>query len=91
VSIHIGPHEFNHVRYDEQGDVLYLAVDEPREAADSVLTAEGHVVRYDEANEIIGITLINAKWLLERDGWLSVSVPSSVGASAEELESAFGT
>ena len=90
MSVRIGPHEFNHVRYDERGDVLYLAIDEPREASDSLLTPEGHVVRYDDGNAVIGVTLINAKWLYERDGQLVITFPGPVEARRSDLELAFG-
>jgi uncharacterized protein YuzE len=86
MTVTFGPHEFDNVRYDERGDVLYLSVGEPEEAADSLLTPEGHVLRYDETNQIIGITVINAKWLWERDGTLSVSFP----ITADDLAVAFG-
>ena len=76
--VKIGPHVFDHAHYDERGDVLYLAIGEPQEAAHSVMTPEGHVVRYNDADEIIGVTLINAKWLIERDGGVHVSLPVQV-------------
>lgn len=64
---------------------MYLAIGAPREAADQLLTQEGHVLRYDEEGELIGITLINAKWLAERDGVINLSFP----IPAAELEPAF--
>ena len=80
----VGPFEFDHVNYDEQRDVLYLSVGEPRKAADALVTPEGHVVRLDSENGIIGLTLINAKWLAD-DGDLSVSLP----IFKEQLEPVF--
>jgi uncharacterized protein YuzE len=47
--------------------VLYLHIGERQSAADSEQTPEGHVLRLDDAGKIIGLTIINAKWLLERD------------------------
>src|ERR1700734_2375261 len=44
-------------------------------AADAVLTPEGHGVRYGPNGEVIGVTIINARWLLERDGHLTIRVP----------------
>jgi len=85
MSIRIGHIEFDHVRYDGHGDVLYLSVGDVREASESVQTPEGHVVRLDDSGEIIGLTLINAKWLVERDGSLNISLP----ISAEQLTPAF--
>ena len=88
MTLRIGHLEFDHVVYDAQADVLYLSVGEPQEAADSLVTPEGHVVRLDTGGEIIGITLINAKWLVERDGVLNISLPVTEIA-AEQLAPAF--
>ena len=85
MSIGIGHIEFDHVRYDEHGDVLYLSVGAPVEADDGLRTPEGHVVRLDKSGEMAGLTLINAKWLVERDGSLNISLP----ISAEQLTPAF--
>jgi YD repeat-containing protein len=82
MTITIGAITFDHVEYDADGDVLYLSVGEPREPTDSFGTAEGHNVRYDELGRVIAITLVNAKWLLERDGEVRVTIPSRVSADA---------
>jgi uncharacterized protein YuzE len=84
VTVRVGPFEFDHVNYDERRDVLYLSIGEPREAADALVTPEGHVVRLDSENEVIGLTLINAKWLSD-DGGLSISLP----ILKEQLEPVF--
>ena len=76
---------FDHVVYDARADVLYLAIGEPREADEQVVTQEGHLLRYDAEGELIGITLVNAKWLAERDGLINVSFP----IPADELVPAF--
>jgi uncharacterized protein YuzE len=80
MTITIGAITFDNVDYDVDGDVLYLSVGEPREPADSYGTVEGHNVRYDELGRVIAITLVNAKWLLERDGEVRVTIPSRVSA-----------
>jgi uncharacterized protein YuzE len=59
---------FDRADYDADGDVLYLARGESSEAADAALTPEGHGVRYDDDGKVIGVTIVNARWLLERDG-----------------------
>ena len=64
--------EFDHVVYDAESDVLYLSVGEPQPAADSEATAEGHAIRYDANGEIVGITIVNAKWLIERHGQIEI-------------------
>ncbi len=82
MTITIGAITFDHVEYDADGDVLYLSVGEPREPDDSYGTAEGHNVRYDELGRVIALTLVNAKWLIERDGEVRVTIPSRVSAAA---------
>jgi uncharacterized protein YuzE len=74
VTLRLGHLEFDHVVYDEKADVLYLSVGEPAEAARQEASPEGHVVRYDGDGSVIGITLVNAKWLVERDGKIDVTV-----------------
>jgi uncharacterized protein YuzE len=82
MTITIGTIKFDHVDYDADGDVLYLSVGEPREPADSYGTIEGHNVRYDETGRVIALTLVNAKWLLKRDGEVRVTIPNRVSADA---------
>ncbi len=82
MTITIGNLKFDHVDYDADGDVLYLNVGEPREAAESFGTVEGHNVRYDDDGQVIGLTLVNAKWILERDGEVRVTIPNRLSADA---------
>lgn len=35
MTVHIGPYIFDHVRYDHDADVLYLAQGDPARAVDS--------------------------------------------------------
>jgi len=47
--------------YDEEADVLYLSMGEPRPAVGMDI-GEGVVVRYDEARkEVVGLTLIGLR------------------------------
>ena len=85
MTVRIADIDFDHVRYDANADVLYLSVGDPKEAADSLVTPEGHVIRYSEAGDIVGITFVNAKWLTEQEGGLSLSLP----VPRETVEPAF--
>lgn len=85
MTIHIGSHEFDHVSYDAEGDVLYLHVGEPVPAADTFGTPEGHAVKFDDAGEVIGLTIVNAKWLSERDGQITITIPERVETDASAL------
>jgi uncharacterized protein YuzE len=82
--VRVGPYEFDHVSYDDHGDVLYLGC-RSQTTANTFGTSEGHAVRLDEQGEVVGITIVNAKWLWERDGELKVTVPSLVDANPGDL------
>jgi uncharacterized protein YuzE len=73
MSVQVGNTVFERVVYDDVADVLYLTVGtDPVEAESTVATPEGHAIRYDAAGAVIGITFVNAKWLLDRDGELAL-------------------
>jgi uncharacterized protein YuzE len=88
VNIRIGPLVFDHADYDADGDVLYLHVGRPQ-PGEGEETPEGHVVRFAPGTQkIVGLTIINARQVLDRDGRLIVTVPETVEATAEELAAA---
>jgi uncharacterized protein YuzE len=82
MTVTIAGVEFDNVTYDEDGDVLYLSVGEPQIPAESLSTPEGHNVRYDDAGQLVALTLVNPRYLLEREGKLRVTLP----APMEETE-----
>lgn len=85
VKIKIGPVTFDHADYDADSDVLYLHVGEPREA-EGEETPEGHVLRYAPGTQnIVGLTVLGARRLLDRDGNLTVTIPEPIEASADDL------
>lgn len=84
----IGNHEFDRERYDSEGDVLYLSRGPEQSAASTFATPEGHAVRLDEAGNLIGLTIVNAKRLLDRDGKLVVTTPERIESSRADLEPA---
>ncbi|MGA2471240.1 MAG: DUF2283 domain-containing protein [Solirubrobacteraceae bacterium] len=79
---------FDRANYDADGDVLYLARGESSEASDAALTPEGHGVRYDSDGNVIGVTIVNARWLLERDGHVTVTLPHEIRVDARDLADA---
>ena len=79
---------FDRADYDADGDVLYLARGDSNEAADAALTPEGHGVRYDDDGQVIGVTIINARRLLDRDGHLMITLPHEVRVDARDLAGA---
>jgi uncharacterized protein YuzE len=85
VSVRIGPYEFDHATYDARGDVLYLRTGPSQPAQRTYGTPEGHAVRFDQQDQVIGITIVNAKRLSERDGKVTITFPDQIETSAEEL------
>lgn len=93
--VQLGEHRFDDVSYDAKGDVLYMSKGRPVPAATTVVSPEGHAIRLDESREIVGITVVGARWLAEHDGRIVVTVPSPTGSAgsletpASHLEEAF--
>lgn len=75
MSITIAGTTFDQHEYDERGDVLYLSVGDPRTPFRTVATPEGHAIDYNDSGAVIGMTLVNVKFLLDRDGTLTVTLP----------------
>jgi uncharacterized protein YuzE len=88
MSVTIAGIEFEHHVYDGRADVLYLTVagyESP--PADADATPEGHGIEYDEKRKVIAMTLMDVKWLLDRDGELTITWPSG-HVNADELAAA---
>jgi uncharacterized protein YuzE len=82
MTLTIAGTKFDQHEYDDRGDVLYLSVGPPREAARTIATPEGHAIDYDEFGIVIGMVLVNVRFLLERDGVLTLSLPPEQLAAA---------
>jgi hypothetical protein len=70
--------EFEHHHYDDRGDVLYLSVagyDAGGLPPHADASPEGHGIEFDEDWRVIAVTLVNVKWLMERDGELRITWP----------------
>lgn len=90
MSITIAGITFDDSEYDGRGDVLYLSVGPPREAARTVATPEGHAVDYDESGAVIGMVLVNVRFILKRDGAVTVTIPPDRVVAAQ-IEPALAT
>lgn len=76
MSLTIAGITFEHAHYDPRGDVLYLSVEGYKGPPPWALcTPEGHNVEWDESGRVIAMTLVNVRWLLEREGDLTITVP----------------
>ena len=79
---------FDRASYDADGDALYLARGESAEASDAALTPEGHGIRYDAEGRVMGLPIINARMLLDRDGHVTITLPQEVHVDASDLSGA---
>jgi uncharacterized protein YuzE len=85
VDIMIGRLSFDHADYDADNDVLYLHTGAPQ-AAEGEETPEGRVLRYAPGTtRIVGLTVLGAQRVLERDGHLAITVSETVKTTAEQL------
>ena len=78
MSITIGGIEFEDHEYDPRGDVLYVSVADYNAGGlppHGKATPEGHGIEFDEEWNVIAMTLVNVKWLIERDGDLRITWP----------------
>jgi uncharacterized protein YuzE len=64
-SLKVGPYTFDRAHYDSGADVLYLSQGSLERAADFDETPDGHAVSYDERGNLIGLTLIDVRRLVE--------------------------
>jgi uncharacterized protein YuzE len=75
-KITLGDTVFDRVVYDRDADVLYLHVGDPQRAVDFDESPEGHALRYDATGHLVGVTIVNARRLIESEGALSVTLPT---------------
>ncbi|MBV9819613.1 MAG: DUF2283 domain-containing protein [Solirubrobacterales bacterium] len=76
MSIQIADITFDRVDYDAEGDVLYLHHGAPSTAVEFDASPEGHALRFDEHDNLVGVTIINVRWLLEHEGEITLTIPS---------------
>jgi len=84
--VRIGDINFDRVDYDRDVDVLYLHVGDPSTAVDFDGTPEGHHVRFDKDGNLVGITLLHPKMLLDEDGKITITIPERVEVGHEALD-----
>jgi uncharacterized protein YuzE len=65
MSVMLAGVEFDNVFYDREVDVLYLHVGESSTAVDWDESPEGHHLRFGADGQLVGITIVNARWLLD--------------------------
>ena len=88
MTVTIGNIVFDRVRYDAEGDVLYLHRANPASATAFDASPEGHHLRFDAEGQLIGVTIVNAKWLLDQEGKILLTLPDRVEVGPEALNDA---
>ncbi len=82
MSVTIDNLTFDRVDYDAGADVLYLHKGDPSTAVDFDSTPEGHALRFNATGEIVGITLVSPRHLIDRDGKLEITLPHPIDVAA---------
>ncbi|MFZ2114081.1 MAG: DUF2283 domain-containing protein [Solirubrobacteraceae bacterium] len=91
MKVSVGHYTFDNVSYDAEADVLYLHMGDPSTAADFDESPEGHALRFDVEQNLVGVTIVGVKRLLERDGKVTITVPKVVRVDAEVIAPALVT
>jgi uncharacterized protein YuzE len=85
MSVKIGDIEYDRVTYDREVDVLYLWSGEPRHPAFDEATPEGHYLQFGEDGSLIAITVVNAHWILEQQGRITITLPDGRRLETSDL------
>lgn len=88
MTVQIGNLTFDGVHYDAGGDVLYLHRGDVRDAVDFDESPEGHALRFNAKGELIGVTIVRPRWLLEHEGEVKITIPEQVHVQPAALEDA---
>ena len=79
---------FDRASYDAEADVLYLHVGDPSTAVAFDASPEGHALRFDCTGQLVGLTIVGARRLLDADGSVSVTLPARIDVPREQLAAA---
>ena len=88
MSVTIGNLTFDTVHYDAGGDVLYLHRADPEEAVEFDASPEGHALRFNAVGELIGVTIVRPRWLLEHEGEITITIPEQIHLTPAAVEAA---
>jgi hypothetical protein len=75
MAVRIGRHTFNYSTYDPPSDVLEVGVEGPPTGRRE-RSPEDHIWRLDDDERLIGITFMNPRAQLERDGAVYITLPT---------------
>ena len=75
MAVRIGRHTFSYVTYDPPSDVLEVGVEGPPQGRRE-RSPEEHIWRLDDEARLVGITFMNPRDQLEREGAVYVTLPT---------------
>jgi uncharacterized protein YuzE len=75
MALRVGRHTFRYATYDASSDVLYASLEDPPRGSREP-SPEEHVWRFDEEGRFVGITFVNPRRQLEREGAVYVTLPT---------------
>ena len=75
MTVKVAGIEFGNNFYDREVDVLYLHVGDPASSVDWEDSEEGDGLSYASDGSLVGITILNARRRLDRDGKIVITVP----------------
>jgi len=78
MSITIGNLIFDGVHYAADGDVLYLHRADPADAVEFDASPEGYALLFNAGGELIGVTIVRPRWLLNHEGEIKITVPEQI-------------
>jgi uncharacterized protein YuzE len=90
MTVVVGDLAFDNVAYDGDADVLYLHVGDPAGAVEFGESPEGHALRYDATGHLVGISIVNARWLLEQNEQVTITLPTPMQLNRNELAAIIG-
>jgi YD repeat-containing protein len=90
MTVILGDLEFDNVIYDGGADALYLHVGDPAAAVEFDESPEGHALRYDARGRLVGVTIVNARWLLEQDEQVTITLPKPIQVDRDALAAVIG-
>jgi hypothetical protein len=85
MTITIGSFTFDNIFYDAGVDVLYLHVGNPATAVDFDESPEGHALRFDADEHLVGVTIVGAKSLIDREGEITITLPEIVHVDSDTV------
>jgi uncharacterized protein YuzE len=85
MKITIGLTTFDNVFYDAEADVLYLHKGDPSTAVDFDASPEGHALRFDSEGSLVGMTIIGAKALVNREREIKITLPRIVRLDSDTV------